>query len=209
MGDHDEEHSRVFRARGVRLCNFRVQRAWAPRGADRFYNLVKNGFYDGNRVFRNVPNFVAQFGINGNPNVQQNWRDGPANIRDDEVKQSNKRGTLVFATSGPDSRTTQVFINTADNSFLDSQGFAPVGHIVKGMDAVDKMYTGYGEKPDQGQIQMQGNSYLKSEFPQLSYFSSVTIKPADSSTADTVEPEADWQSSDDNEAEDWKALYGR
>jgi len=174
-----------------------VERSWAPHGADRFYNLVKNGFYDGCRVFRNVPNFVAQFGINGDPNVQGNWRGGSANIPDDDVKQSNKRGTLVFATSGPNSRTTQIFINTNDNAFLDSQGFSPIGKIVKGMDAVDAMYTGYGEAPDQGKIQDDGNAYLKTSFPELSFFETVGIAKGEVSGLDDVVPENDDELSED------------
>src|SRR6478672_10881279 len=108
-----------------------VTRAWAPKGADRFYNLVKNGFYDNVRFFRVLTGFMAQFGINGNPAIQAHWRE--AVINDDPVKHSNKRGTISFATSGPNSRTTQVFINFTDNSSLDGMGFSPFGRVVSGM----------------------------------------------------------------------------
>ena len=152
-----------------------VNREWAPNGADRFYNLVKNGFFDNARFFRVVPDFMVQFGINGDPKVSEVWR--PARIPDDRVTQSNKRGYITFATSGPNSRTTQVFINFKDNAFLDKQGFSPFGQIVSGMEnVVDKIHAGYGESPNQGAIQMQGNSYLNSSFPSLDYIKKATIE---------------------------------
>jgi peptidyl-prolyl cis-trans isomerase A (cyclophilin A) len=153
-----------------------VHRDWAPNGADRFYNLVKNGFYDDCRFFRVVPGFMVQFGINGNPSIQSAWRG--ANMADDPVKQSNKRGYITYAMGGPNTRTTQVFINFRDNSGLDGQGFAPFGRIVSGMDVVDKIYGGYGENPRelQGQLQMQGNAYLAKEFPKLDYIKKATIE---------------------------------
>ena len=160
------------------LITIEVTRSWAPRGADRFYNLVKNGYYDGCRFFRVVPNFMIQFGINGDPKLQAAWR--AANIPDDPVKQSNFRGYITFATAGPNTRTTQVFINTNanGNGFLDSQGFAPFGKVTKGMNIVDKITAEYGEKPDQGRIQMDGNAYLEKAFPNLDYIKSATIVTA-------------------------------
>jgi peptidyl-prolyl cis-trans isomerase A (cyclophilin A) len=151
-----------------------VHRDWAPKGADRFYNLVKNGFFDSTRFFRVLPNFMVQFGINGDPSIQAAWRD--ANLPDDPAKQSNKRGYITFATAGPDTRTTQVFINFKDNGFLDSQGFAPFGEVVSGMEFVDKINAEYQERPDQGRIQMQGNGYLRRAFPRLDYIRKATIE---------------------------------
>jgi peptidyl-prolyl cis-trans isomerase A (cyclophilin A) len=151
-----------------------VTRAWAPNGADRFYNLVKNGFFDDTRFFRVVPNFMVQFGINGTPSIQTNWRE--ATIKDDPVKESNKRGYITFATSGPNSRTSQVFINFRDNTGLDRQGFAPFGQVAEGMDVVDKINAEYGERPSQGNIQAQGNAYLNKEFPKLDYVKKATIE---------------------------------
>lgn len=150
-----------------------VHRDWAPKGADRFYNLVKNGFFDNTRFFRVVPNFMVQFGINGEPSVQSVWRD--AKITDDPVKESNKRGYITFATAGPNTRTTQVFINFRDNGGLDRQGFAPFGQVIEGMETVDKINAEYGEKPNQGLIQQQGNAYLTKEFAKLDYTKKATI----------------------------------
>jgi peptidyl-prolyl cis-trans isomerase A (cyclophilin A) len=157
-----------------------VHRDWAPNGADRFYNLVKNGFYDDTRFFRVISGFMVQFGINGDPRVAAPWRN--ATIKDDAVKQSNKRGTITFATAGPDSRTSQVFINFADNSALDRQGFSPFGQVTSGMSVVDALYSGYGEGapsgrgPEQGRIQREGNAYLKNDFPSLDYVKKATIE---------------------------------
>ena len=156
-----------------------VTKAWAPKGADRFYNLVKYGFYDGTRFFRVVSTFMVQFGINGDPKINEAWRE--ANLTDDPVTQSNKRGFITFATSGPNSRTTQVFINFKDNGFLDGQGFAPFGQVVEGMEVVDKLNGEYGEAPSraQGAIQAEGNAFLAKNFPRLDYIKKATIeKPA-------------------------------
>lgn len=151
-----------------------VHRDWAPNGADRFYNLVKNGYYDDCRFFRVVPNFMVQFGINGDPAIQRNWVN--ATIQDEPVKQGNQRGYITFAKSGlPNSRTSQVFINFKDNSGLNSQGFASFGKVASGMDVVDKIYSGYGEQPDQGRIQAEGNAYLTKSFPKLDYIKKATI----------------------------------
>ncbi len=162
-----------------------VQRAWAPNGADRFYNLVKNGYYDNCRFFRVVEGFMVQFGINGDPAVNAVWQS--ARIPRDPVKESNQPGYVTFAMaggpSGPDTRTTQVFINFGDNSrSLDGQGFAPFGKVTSGMDVVNKIYSGYGEGapsgkgPNQSQIQAQGNAYLTKDFPKLDYIKKATIE---------------------------------
>jgi peptidyl-prolyl cis-trans isomerase A (cyclophilin A) len=151
-----------------------VHRDWAPKGADRFYNLVKNGFFDDTRFFRVVPDFMVQFGINGDPAVQKNWAN--ANIQDDAKKQSNKKGYVTFATRGANTRTTQIFINFKDNSFLDNQGFAPFGEVTTGMDVVEKINSQYGERPNQGSIQAEGNAYLNKEFPKLDYVRKATIE---------------------------------
>ncbi len=151
-----------------------VHREWAPLGADRFHEAVKAGFYNECRFFRVIPRFMAQFGINGDPEVQKKWKD--ATIKDDPVKQSNKRGFVTFAKTGaPDSRTTQLFINYGDNSRLDGMGFAPFGKVVKGMEAVDAINSEYIQRPNQQAIQSQGNAYLKSNFPKLDYIKKATI----------------------------------
>jgi peptidyl-prolyl cis-trans isomerase A (cyclophilin A) len=156
-----------------------VHRDWAPVGADRFYNLVKNGFYDGARFFRVIEGFMVQFGINGDPKISSVWRE--ARIQDDPVRVSNKRTFITFATAGPNTRTTQVFINFGDNHNLDGQGFAPFGQVVSGMEVVDKLYNGYGEGaprgrgPDQSRVQSEGNSYLASGFANLDYIKKAVI----------------------------------
>jgi peptidyl-prolyl cis-trans isomerase A (cyclophilin A) len=156
-----------------------VRREWAPVGADRFYNLVKNGFYDDNRFFRVISGFMVQFGVNGNPQVSTPWRN--AQIKDDPVKQSNKRGFITFATSGPNSRTTQVFINFGDNARLDGMGFASFGQVSSGMNVVDQLYSDYGEGapsgrgPNQGRMQSEGNAYLTKDFPNLDFVRKATI----------------------------------
>jgi peptidyl-prolyl cis-trans isomerase A (cyclophilin A) len=156
-----------------------VQREWAPLGADRFYNLVKRGFFDNARFFRVIPGFMAQFGINGDPSLSAVWRG--ARISDDPVKQSNRKGYVTFATGGPGTRTTQLFINLVDNVRLDGSGFAPFGQVVSGMNVVEKLYGGYGEGapsgkgPEQGRVQMEGNKYLEAQFPMLDYIKMATI----------------------------------
>jgi len=158
-----------------------VNRAWAPLGADRFYNLVKNGFYKDAAFFRVLPRFVAQFGIPARPEVAAAW--DHAYIVDDRVTQSNKRGTLTFATAGPNTRTTQIFINFSDNAALDGQGFAPFGQVIEGMDLVDKFFTGYGESPDQGRITAFGKAYLDKSFPNLDRILTAMIMPEDAPAA--------------------------
>jgi peptidyl-prolyl cis-trans isomerase A (cyclophilin A) len=156
-----------------------VHRDWAPFGADRFYELVKSGFYDDARFFRVLKGFVVQWGINKDPEVSAKWRN--LFIVDDPVKQSNARGTITFATGGPNTRTTQVFINLADNSRLDGSGFAPFGRVVDGMDVVDQLYGGYGEGQPQGAgpaqnlIEARGNSYLTEHYPNLDYIKTAKV----------------------------------
>ncbi|MGQ9916929.1 MAG: peptidylprolyl isomerase [Bryobacteraceae bacterium] len=142
-----------------------VQPEWAPLGAAQFRSLVEVGFYDGAKFFRVVPNFVVQFGLAADPEVTA--RLGLKPIPDDPVKESNRRGRLTFATTGPNTRTTQLFINLADNTFLDSQGFAPFAEVIEGMEVVDQIYPGHGEQPHQGQIRLHGNRYLDASFPLL------------------------------------------
>jgi peptidyl-prolyl cis-trans isomerase A (cyclophilin A) len=169
---------RFTTTKGVFLV--RVHRDWAPLGADRFYNLVKMGFYDNAAFFRVLPGFVAQFGINAFPDANAKWKD--AVIQDDQASgHTNARGTLTFATAGPGTRTTQLFINFGDNSNLDSMGFTPFGEVTRGMDIVNKLYSGYGEGvpqgqgPDQGRIQSEGNIYLQQNFPKLDYIKTAAL----------------------------------
>jgi len=152
-----------------------VTRSNAPIGVDRFYSMVKSGYLDGARFFRVVPGFVVQFGISGNPALNKVWT---SPIKDDPPRRGNKnvRGTVVFAsTQDPDSRTTQLFFNLADNRMLDSQGFVPIGKVAKGTEVVDRFFSGYGEDPDQGLILSQGDAYLSKTFPSLDYIKSATI----------------------------------
>jgi peptidyl-prolyl cis-trans isomerase A (cyclophilin A) len=164
-----------------------VHRDWAPQGADRFYNLVKSGYYDGVRFFRVIGGFMAQFGIHGDPKVAAQWHD--ADIPDDPVRQSNTPGMVTFATAGPNTRTTQVFINFGNNSALDKTGFAPFGRVVGGMPVVNRLYAGYGEGapeghgPEQGRIESEGNAYLERQFPKLDFVRRATIVARDSTGA--------------------------
>ena len=151
-----------------------VHREWAPNGADRFHKLVETGFYDDCRFFRVVPDFMVQWGINGDPEIQKNWV--KANIKDDRVTQSNKRGFITYAKSPQrNSRTSQVFINFRDNSRLDADGFAPFGQVVDGMDVVDAINAQYREQPDQEQIQESGNAYLNKSFAKLDFIKKATV----------------------------------
>jgi peptidyl-prolyl cis-trans isomerase A (cyclophilin A) len=153
-----------------------VHRDWAPLGADRFYNLVRYGYFTNAAFFRVVRGFVVQFGLSADPAVNKVWQG--AKIQDDPVVQSNKQGSLVFATSGPNSRTTQLFINYADNARLDGMGFAPFGTVVEGMDVVDKIFPGYRESPRQDLIMDQGDAYLKANFPMIDKIKLAQIVPA-------------------------------
>jgi peptidyl-prolyl cis-trans isomerase A (cyclophilin A) len=156
-----------------------VTRSLSPNGADRFYNLVRSGYFKDVAFFRVIPGFMCQFGIHGDPAVSAKWRE--ANIADDPVKGSNTRGTISFATAGPNTRTTQLFINFGNNVNLDGMGFSPFGKVTGGMDVVDKINGEYGEGapggsgPNQGRVQMEGNTYLKKDFPNLDYIKSATI----------------------------------
>ena len=156
-----------------------VTRAWAPNGVDRFYNLVRNGYYDGVHFFRVMEGFMAQFGMHGDPQINALW--ARAQIADDPVVESNTRGTITYAKGGPDSRTTQLFINFVDNSRLDEMGFAPFGVVTEGMDVVDQIYSGYGALAPQGNgpihqnIVARGNEYLDEDFPELDHIISATL----------------------------------
>jgi peptidyl-prolyl cis-trans isomerase A (cyclophilin A) len=158
-----------------------VHRDWAPLGADRFYNLVRYGYFTNAAFFRVLPGFVAQFGLSANPAINKVW--DTAKIADDPVLQSNKRGTIVFATAGPNTRTRQFFINYGDNARLDGQGFAPFGTVVEGMAAVDKLYANYGESPRQDLISEQGDAYLKAHFPDMDKIKTAQIVPATTQAA--------------------------
>lgn len=168
----------VFRARFTTTAGdfvVEVHRDWAPLGADRFYNLVRGGYFTNAAFFRVVQGFVVQFGLSANPAVNKVW--SKAKIEDDPVKQTNKRGSLVFATAGPNTRTTQLFINYGDNSRLDGMGFAPFGTVVEGMDVVDKIFPGYREAPQQDQIMEKGDAYLKANFPMIDKIKVARIVP--------------------------------
>jgi len=157
-----------------------VHRVWAPHGVDRFYNLVRSGFYDDVRFFRVIPGFMAQFGIHGDTAVTAAWR--VRAIADDPVRQTNGRGMVTYATAGPGTRTTQIFINFGDNNRLDASGFAPFGQVVAGMEVVDALYGGYGEGapngrgPDQFRLNVEGEKYLARQFPKLDKINRATVE---------------------------------
>jgi peptidyl-prolyl cis-trans isomerase A (cyclophilin A) len=156
-------------------------RNWSPNGVDRFYQLVRMGYFDDVRFFRVISGFMAQFGLHGNPRVWSAWRDRA--IPDEPVTQSNKRGTITFATRGPNTRSAQFFINYRDNANLDQMGFTPFGVVTEGMNVVDSLYSGYGEGPpgngpDQDQMAAEGNAYLKRAFPKLDYIVKATVMNA-------------------------------
>lgn len=170
-----------------------VTRAWAPNGADRFYNLVKNGYYDEARFFRVISGFMVQFGINGDPALNSVW--SGARIPDDPVQESNKRGFVTFAMGGPNTRTTQIFINYADrNMGLDEQGFSPFGKVIEGMEVVDKINSEYGEGapqgkgPNQSRVQSEGNAYLTKDFPNMDYIKTATILTGETGKAPEKQP---------------------
>ena len=150
-----------------------VHRSWAPHGVDRFYALVHGGFYDGARFFRVVRGFVVQFGLPADPQVGRSW--SSQLIPDDPVRHPNRRGTVTFASAGPNTRTTQLFVNLADNLRLDALGFAPIGQVVEGLEVVDGLYGQYGERPSQDSIRLQGEAYLKRAYPNLDQIRTVRI----------------------------------
>ena len=156
-----------------------VHREWAPRGADRFYNLVKIGYFNDVAFFRVLTGFMAQAGMHGDPAVSGVWLN--ARIKDDPVKQSNTKGMVTFAMGGPNTRTAQFFINYGDNSYLDASGFPPFGKVVEGFESVKELYSGYGEGepngkgPGQGKLYRLGNDYLEAEFPELDYITRASI----------------------------------
>ena len=175
----DVFHVKLDTSKG--LVDIEVHRDWAPAGADHFYQLAKSGFYDGARFFRVVRGFVVQFGINGEPQTNALWASGM--LPDDPVKQHNVKGSVTYAKPGPNARTTQLFINLADNrGSLDRQGFAPIGRVVEGMAVVESLYGFYGDMPPSGQgpdpnqIQQLGNDYLDTHFPRLDYIKKASVQ---------------------------------
>uniref|UniRef100_A0A7S3YYN4 Peptidyl-prolyl cis-trans isomerase n=1 Tax=Lotharella globosa TaxID=91324 RepID=A0A7S3YYN4_9EUKA len=179
MHDDVKQHQVQLTADKTDKFVIEVHPEWAPLGAEQFKKLVTDGFYNDCRFFRVVEGFVVQWGINGDPDVNKKYKKP---IQDDPVKTSNKRGTLTFATSGKNSRTTQLFINFGDNTFLDRLGFSPIGKVAgDGMKVVDSIYDRYGEGapngsgPDQGRIQRSGNAYLEKNYPKLSYIKTAKV----------------------------------
>jgi peptidyl-prolyl cis-trans isomerase A (cyclophilin A) len=158
-----------------------AHRAWAPLGADRFHQLARLGYYHGTRFFRVVDGFMVQWGVSGDTAVARAWRD--RRIADDPVTQSNRRARVTFATAGPNTRTTQLFVNYRDNAFLDGQGFAPFGVVVEGMDVLDNLWRSYGDAPpagrgpDQRRIEAEGEAYLAREFPRLERVLRARVEP--------------------------------
>jgi homoserine O-acetyltransferase len=157
-----------------------ITRDWAPRGADRFYNLARGGYYDDTRFSRVVSKFIAQFGLSGDSAVAHAWVNNA--FPDDSVKQSSTRGTIAFAMTGPNARTTQLYVSLVDNSRLDAQGFSPLGRVIEGMAVVDSLYSGYGENSGggvragkQGPLVDGGNAYVDREFPKLDHLIRITI----------------------------------
>ncbi len=181
----NEKSPELFKARFLTTKGdfvLEVHSAWSPRGAARFYNLVKLGYFDGVPFFRVMQGFMAQFGIHGDPAISARWKE--AVIADDpSAGHSNERGAISFATAGPNTRTTQVFINYGNNAALDGMGFTPFGKVVQGLDIVDALYNGYGDGvpagngPDQGRMQAEGNAYLKRDFPKLDYVKTARLEP--------------------------------
>jgi peptidyl-prolyl cis-trans isomerase A (cyclophilin A) len=157
----------------------KVTRDWAPRGADRLHALVKAGYYDECRFYRVLPKYIAQFGINGTPATSAKWKEQP--IDDDPAKEKNTRGRVTFGKSGPNTRTTNLFINLKDNSGLDGQGFAPVGEVLEGLDVADQLYSGYGDGapkgrgPNQSKIYEEGNAWLQKEYKDLDFIRKATV----------------------------------
>ena len=177
----DQYRARFDTSKGVFVVA--VTREWAPLAADRFYNLVKNGFYDDSRFFRVLSGFMAQWGLHADASVQSAWR--TANLKDEPVKKSNTRGFVSFTReSSPNSSYTMIFINYKDNSYLDADGFAPFGEVVSGMDVADQLYSGYGRQnvPDQRRIVRDGNAYLQAEYPMLDFVKTATIEPGAAKT---------------------------
>jgi peptidyl-prolyl cis-trans isomerase A (cyclophilin A) len=166
----------------------KVTRAWAPLGADRFYNLVEHHFYDGASLFRVVPGFVVQFGLPADPQIGRVWAN--ANIKDDPVVQSNQTSYVTYAMGGPNTRTTQVFINLVDNTRLDTMGFAPFGQVVNGMDVVKQFYGGYGDEkgPDQGRLTNEGKAYVEKNFPKLDTIITARVEPAAAASHPPAKP---------------------
>lgn len=182
LGAHAPERFQVRLETSEGPVMLTVHRDWAPIGTDRFYYLVRNGFFDGERFFRVHAGFIAQFGLNGDPAVTAVWKHRP--IRDDSVRVSNLRGTVAYAMTGPNTRTTQIYFNLVDNPKLDAQGFAPFAEVTSGMEAVLRLYSGYGETSGggvragkQGLVEAEGNAYLTREFPKLDYIERAVVVP--------------------------------